>query len=1138
MKDSSKKVALLRILQILKKYSSKEKPLTQEAIIDKLMDVYSIEVERKAVGRYLQDLSDAGFNIKNEPRRGSYIDEGIPEGYLSTESFPGFDFRDDELFFLLAGISGSTDIGKDEAEKLAKKIANMGNESFRQSAKRLIHRGHDQNSTYHAASENMKFLNKAIDGRKEVRFKYHSYKLNKKTFSDYEIIRDEDLYDEICRFPLDISFAGGRAFLIGKDPGSDRLEAYRLDRMSKLAETGNRFAEPTSDEKDRLDNFKMSHPFMQGGNTIQITLRVAPDLLPDVADSFGSEIKYEGKTGSSLQISVIASEDDMVSWAMKNAGKAEVLKPYPLRNTIYETICKAQKKYVPLDRVVPSEREHIGRSFPARLTVKDRLVDNSDHQLDKKNYRTVYLENNNISNVNFLQYYDDLKDLTIINNPVLNFRLHANCNLKKLELSKTGMERINFIKNLSKLEELILFDDPIEDYSFLYGLRGLKKLMIDSRSAKKIDLGIVKNNNPGLLVLVEDKHWHEKLRLLTIPDPFGLNKWQTEEQIREKNETKGKIKEFYDSLSEEQAEIFKYERIESEIRNISLKHHPLKTLSFGEYPQDHAEGSKKEPIEWIVLEDGGDDLLLISKKALASGRICSKTDNDPLSWGSSDLRGWLNTEFYNSAFSKKERASIIETEIVTAAEQESGAHDEIKTTDRIYLLSKEEYERCHHLYDVRNCELTVRAEAGCPRDLDADGVDLYKPYRCEWWLRSSLGGSFCIGGSRYEDESVSAFEDTVGVRPVMRVRKTPDLSGRIRDVLPSADVTPDSFRFEDHLERRYLRGKALLDVGAYGKASKYFYLLDYKDSNGLFKKARELEHVTSYSNAEDLIADGNYDQGYKLLKELGYDAVVIENKYRRALDQIEEGDKSGACRLLCDLHFKNADGLLRDCERDALAEAKPGDSVVFGSFSSESSPENSDDQQPIEWTVLAKEGKKLLLVTSDPIDAKPFNETEGDSVTWKNCSLRKWLNETFYNKAFSSFEQSLIERVRIVTAPYKKTEGEEDVTLDRIFLLSGEEYGQYSGGAAGASGLAGAAGSAGAAVAAGASKRGAKAPRQFCWLRNTDPHTGRVLSSDEFGHVSPAIENVTGPSGLICPAMWVRSTDPAGRDRSGTRAGK
>ena len=70
-----KRIALFRILQVLKKHSSKEKPLIQEDIVGWLLDDHSFELERKAVGRGLKDLTDAGFNIKTSPRNGYYIDE-------------------------------------------------------------------------------------------------------------------------------------------------------------------------------------------------------------------------------------------------------------------------------------------------------------------------------------------------------------------------------------------------------------------------------------------------------------------------------------------------------------------------------------------------------------------------------------------------------------------------------------------------------------------------------------------------------------------------------------------------------------------------------------------------------------------------------------------------------------------------------------------------------------------------------------------------------------------------------------------------------------------------------------------------------------------------------------------------------
>lgn len=62
---------------------------------------------------------------------------------------------------------------------------------------------------------------------------------------------------------------------------------------------------------------------------------------------------------------------------------------------------------------------------------------------------------------------------------------------------------------------------------------------------------------------------------------------------------------------------------------------------------------------------------------------------------------------------------------------------------------------------------------------------------------------------------------------------------------------------------------------------------------------------------------------------------------------------------------------------------------------------------------------------------------ENTSVTWETCTLRGWLNGTFYNTAFSQTEQGRIAttKVRNEDNPGYGTEGGND-TEDKVFLLS------------------------------------------------------------------------------------------------------
>lgn len=120
-----------------------------------------------------------------------------------------------------------------------------------------------------------------------------------------------------------------------------------------------------------------------------------------------------------------------------------------------------------------------------------------------------------------------------------------------------------------------------------------------------------------------------------------------------------------------------------------------------------------------------------------------------------------------------------------------------------------------------------------------------------------------------------------------------------------------------------------------------------------------------------------------------------------------------------------------------------GSYVTFGEYPQTA---EGEDMTPIEWRVLARDGNKALLISRYGLDVQPYNSEKTD-VTWETCTLRTWLNNTFFNKAFTSAEQATI----LTTMVYNFwTEGNTEwesgggnTTQDRIFLLSYEEANQY-----------------------------------------------------------------------------------------------
>ena len=107
--------------------------------------------------------------------------------------------------------------------------------------------------------------------------------------------------------------------------------------------------------------------------------------------------------------------------------------------------------------------------------------------------------------------------------------------------------------------------------------------------------------------------------------------------------------------------------------------------------------------------------------------------------------------------------------------------------------------------------------------------------------------------------------------------------------------------------------------------------------------------------------------------------------------------------------------------------------------------ERDGRMSPIEWIILEKyDDNTALVISKYGLDAKPFH-TEYAEVSWENCSLRQWLNNTFYNIAFSAREQSVI----VDSGLFRKKPEDGDADSqeagggDKLFILSDTEADRY-----------------------------------------------------------------------------------------------
>ena len=104
--------------------------------------------------------------------------------------------------------------------------------------------------------------------------------------------------------------------------------------------------------------------------------------------------------------------------------------------------------------------------------------------------------------------------------------------------------------------------------------------------------------------------------------------------------------------------------------------------------------------------------------------------------------------------------------------------------------------------------------------------------------------------------------------------------------------------------------------------------------------------------------------------------------------------------------------------------------------------------EPLKWRVL--DAGTGLVVCDSVIDSQAYNnyvlysngEYYGDSgknhyaSNWENSSLRKWLNEDFYNTAFSKLQQDRIQKLTRENKSTYNSSYDSNPTSDKITLLS------------------------------------------------------------------------------------------------------
>ena len=321
-----KKLALLRIWQILQKHSDFDHPLTQEEIIKYLQNDYGIEMERKAVGKNIADLRDAGIDI-GSCRAGSYIDSR--------------EFEDSELKLLIDGVLQSKHITAKHSKDLIEKLCGLSNKYFRSHVKNVYSVNDWSKTENQALFYNIEIVDEAIAAGKQVQYDYNKYgvdaKLHRSSFqrvSPYQLILHNQRY-----------------YLMGYSDYWGNMAFHRLDHISNMRIYDKPLTPITSvkgyEEGIDFKQIASTMPYMYTDTPERIEFIADAHIVDQIVDWFGKDVKMAKLPDNEKKVKVelFASPNAMEHWALQYVSHVEVIRPLSLRERIRTVLHQAIDVY-------------------------------------------------------------------------------------------------------------------------------------------------------------------------------------------------------------------------------------------------------------------------------------------------------------------------------------------------------------------------------------------------------------------------------------------------------------------------------------------------------------------------------------------------------------------------------------------------------------------------------------------------------------------------------------------------------------------------------------------------------------------------------------------------------------------------
>lgn len=325
MPNEPKKLAILRILEILQERTDDSHLLTQSEISNILKTKYGINLERKAIAEDIKLLQDADYDIF-QTSKGIYSASNI--------------FEKSEIRVLIDSVLCSRYLNKTHSKELIRKLVKFGGLNYKSHVKHIYSINEWEKTDNQRVLLNIEIIDEAIEKNKQVLIKYGKYNLKNELVSKYS--------QKVS--PYLMLLHNQRYYLMGYNNYYKEMTFLRIDKMldiKMLEDNLTPYKDISENGSDKIDykDLSVARPYMFSDKSCDITLKCKRDYYDSIVDWFGFAKYITELEDDYIEVTIKSSPKAICYWALQYGDVCEIIRPENIREDIIKKIKEVNDNY-------------------------------------------------------------------------------------------------------------------------------------------------------------------------------------------------------------------------------------------------------------------------------------------------------------------------------------------------------------------------------------------------------------------------------------------------------------------------------------------------------------------------------------------------------------------------------------------------------------------------------------------------------------------------------------------------------------------------------------------------------------------------------------------------------------------------